>query len=293
MAIFPQIIDQLQLKTIFVISNSLIEHEETTSHNVFFDYLPLLISNLLVVGFFLFFQRNSDIVKSEYKSHIAELEARSLRAQMNPHFIYNAINSVQSLMMLKGEKESNRYIGMLSKLLRFTLEMGDKEGITLEDEVEYLITYVELQQIRLDKDIQYKFHYSLKNPKEIYIINPMLLQPIVENSIIHGITPLRGSGKIEIFFTEKSGFLEVIIEDNGIGRKASQKRNANKKTHKSYATQILRERIDIYNYLKKQKMSFHMEDLNRKGVEAGTRSVIQIPFRSQRKIILNPKKLLS
>ena len=76
-------------------------------------------------------------------------------------------------MMLKGEKESNRYIGMLSKLLRFTLEMGDKEGITLEDEVEYLITYVELQQIRLDKDIQYKFHYSLKNPKEIYIINPM------------------------------------------------------------------------------------------------------------------------
>ena len=81
MAIFPQIIDQLQLKTIFVISNSLIEHEETTSYNVFFDYLPLLIFNLLVVSFFLFFRRNSDIVKSEYKSHIAEFEARSLRAQ--------------------------------------------------------------------------------------------------------------------------------------------------------------------------------------------------------------------
>lgn len=100
------------------------------------DYFPLIISNLLVLLFFLFFQSNKQKTDTAYKSHIAELEARSHRAQMNPHFIYNALNSVQSVMILKGERESNRYIGMLSKLLRFTLEMSTKESITLEEEID-------------------------------------------------------------------------------------------------------------------------------------------------------------
>lgn len=97
------------------------------------DYFPLIISNILVLLFFLFFQQSKQKANSAHKSHIAELEARSLRAQMNPHFIYNALNSLQSVMILKGERESNRYIGMLSKLLRFTLEMSTTERITLEE----------------------------------------------------------------------------------------------------------------------------------------------------------------
>lgn len=250
-----------------------------STNSIFEDYLPLLISNVLVIGFFLFFQRNTDQAKSQYKSHIAELEARSLRAQMNPHFIYNAINGVQSVMILKGERESNRYIGMLSKLLRFTLEMSNREGITLAEEIDYLTSYIELQRMRLNQNMDYAFDYSLTRPHEEYILPPMLLQPIVENSIIHGITPLEEKGQIDIGIVEKNNMLEVVVEDNGIGRKASQKRNAHyNKTHKSYATQILRERIDIFNYLKNQKMKFYMEDLNKPGVLAGTRSVIQIPF---------------
>ena len=134
---------------------------QTSSSSVFADYLPLLISNVLVVGFFLFFRRNSDVEKSQYESHIAELEARSLRAQMNPHFIYNAINGVQSVMILKGERESNRYIGMLSKLLRFTLEMSSKEGISLAEEIDYLTAYIELQRMRLDQNMDYQFHIQL------------------------------------------------------------------------------------------------------------------------------------
>ncbi len=213
------------LSFLFLIVQDLESSFSDSAKSAFADYLPLLVSNVLVIGFFLFFQRNSDQVKSQYKNHIAELEAQSLQAQMNPHFIYNAINGVQSIMILKGERESNRYIGMLSKLLRFTLEMSNRKGITLEDEIEYLTSYIELQNMRLDQKITYDFHLTLKRPTEHYIIPPMLLQPIVENAIIHGISPLEEKGQVDVRITEKKTFLEVLVEDNGIGRKTSQKSN--------------------------------------------------------------------
>ena len=125
------------------------------SSSLFEDYFPLLISNLLVILFFLFFQNSKKKTDTVYQNHIARLEARSLRAQMNPHFIYNALNSLQSVMLLKGERETNRYIGMLSKLLRFTLEMSTKESITLREEIDYLEAYLGLQKMRLDSKMNY------------------------------------------------------------------------------------------------------------------------------------------
>ncbi|MDA9587534.1 histidine kinase [Flavobacteriaceae bacterium] len=119
------------------------------------------------------------------------MEARSLRAQMNPHFIYNALNSLQSVMILKGERESNRYIGMLSKLLRFTLEMSTTERITLEEEIDYLDSYLGLQKMRLDSKMEYKIELDLKQNIKEYSLPPMLIQPLVENSILHGISSLK------------------------------------------------------------------------------------------------------
>jgi len=87
---------------------------------------------------------------------VAKLEAQTLRIQMNPHFIYNALNNVQSVMILKGERESNRYIGMLSKLLRFTLEINTNEKISIKEELEYLEAYTGLQKMRMLKQIDFK-----------------------------------------------------------------------------------------------------------------------------------------
>ena len=186
------------------------------------DYFPLIISNILVLLFFLFFQSNKQKADTAYKSHIAELEARSLRAQMNPHFIYNALNSVQSVMILKGERESNRYIGMLSKLLRFTLEMSTKESITLEEEIDYLDSYLGLQKMRLDSKMEYDFKVQLNQNIKEYTFPPMLVQPIVENSILHGISSLKDrTGKVTVRFMEDKEFIKVTVEDNGIGIKAS------------------------------------------------------------------------
>ena len=139
------------LKSLMLISGNLLE-----------DYFPLIISNIFVILFFFFFQNNKKKADTAYQNHIARLEARSLRAQMNPHFIFNALNSLQSIMILKGERESNHYIGMLSGLLRFTLEMSSKESITLREEINYLESYLGLQKMRLDTK---RFWTTLSSPR--------------------------------------------------------------------------------------------------------------------------------
>jgi sensor histidine kinase YesM len=226
------------------------------NNNILEDYFPLIFSNLLVILFFLFFQNSRKKADIAYQNHIARLEARSLRAQMNPHFIFNALNSLQSIMILKGERESNRYIGMLSKLLRFTLEMSTKESITLKEEIDYLEAYLELQKMRLNAKLKYTVRIAeeFKSTAHNYFIPPMLIQPIIENAIIHGISPLKQKiGCIDLSINKSDDYVKVRVEDNGIGLKASKELKKNKeKVHKSYATQILRERIDIFNYLKKR-----------------------------------------
>lgn len=243
------------------------------------DFLPLIVSNVLVIGFFLFFQENSDKVKSEYQAHLARLEARALKARMDPHFIFNAINGIQSMMILKGERETNRYIAMLSKILRFSMDQSMQELISLQDEVDYLKAYLELQKMRLDKKLDYCFDIKLKNKLKHYRIPPMFVQPLVENAIIHGIIPLKGKGVLLLTLTEKDGTLRIMVEDNGIGLKVSKKRNKKqRKNHKSLGTQILRERIDINNYLKNQKIFFFLEALNHPKVHGGTRAVLLLPI---------------
>ena len=244
------------------------------------DYLPLVISNLLVIFFFLFFLKSKKKASSIYKDRIIELEARSLRAQMNPHFIFNALNSIQSVMILKGEIESNRYIGLLSKLLRFTLELSSKESISLKQEIDYIEAYLGLQKMRLNTKMDFIIHNQLKKKLKEYKLPPMLIQPIVENSILHGISPLKDrEGQIEIFLNEKENYLNITVKDNGIGIKASQKlKRQNNKTdqlHKSYATQILKERIDVFNYLKNKKMKFKLYE--EKGTTIGTTAHLEIP----------------
>ena len=102
-------------------------------------------------------------------------------------------------MILKGERESNRYIGMLSKLLRFTLEMSTKESITLEEEIDYLDSYLGLQKMRLDSTMEYDVEVQLNQNIKEYPLPPMLVQPIVENSILHGISSLKDrNGKVTV-----------------------------------------------------------------------------------------------
>jgi len=153
--------------------------------------IPLFISNFVTLLLILFFSRDRTQQNNVYKEQIARLEAQSLRAQMNPHFIFNALNGVQSVMILQGEAMANKYLGIFSKMLRSTMDMSNNELISLKDEVVYLTTYIALQNMRMEHQVNFEVKIDDEIDPHNCFLPTMLLQPIVENAVIHGLQPLK------------------------------------------------------------------------------------------------------
>ena len=158
-----------------------------------------------------------------YKNQISLLEAQSLRAQMNPHFIFNVLNGLQSTLIMKDEQEINQYMGHLSNLLRLTLELSKKEAVTLAEEIDYLKSYIELQSLGLNKTLDYCFDTSIDLKLSEIFIPPLLIKPKVENAILHGIIPSRSKGILVVGFKEIYQGVCITVEDNGIGVEKSKK----------------------------------------------------------------------
>jgi hypothetical protein len=179
---------------------------------------------------------------------VRELEDAALRNQMNPHFLFNGINNIQSILLLKGEKFVNKYIYSLTNLLRFNLESSGNKKILLKDEIDYLKSYVQLEHLRRDERFEYEFLISEElSLKEIWI-PPMLFQPIVENAIKHGLLPMKNDGFLRIEFKKVGQYLMGAVSDNGAGITATKKQQKNK-IYRSYGNKILNKRIDIYNQI--------------------------------------------
>ncbi len=243
--------------------------------------IPLFVSNFITITLIVFFGRDRSRQRAAYRDQIARLESQSLKAQMNPHFIYNTLNGIQSVLMLKGEEMANQYVGIFSRMLRKTLDMSSSDNMTLAEEIDYIQGYIALQNIRLERPINFSVTFETKMNPEICLIAPMLLQPIVENAIIHGLIHQKEDGWIELKIRHTDDSLVLNVEDNGMGRKAaSQKLKSNvlgKDVHKSHATKILKERIDVLNYIYKTKSVFYLEDILDKGKVCGTRAVLIVP----------------
>lgn len=243
--------------------------------------IPLFVSNFITITLIVFFGRDRSRQRSAYRDQIARLESQSLKAQMNPHFIYNTLNGIQSVLMLKGEEMANQYVGIFSRMLRKTLDMSSSDNMTLAEEIDYIQGYIALQNIRLERPINFSVTFGTKIDPENCLIAPMLLQPIVENAIIHGLIHQKEDSWIELKINHTEDALVLNVEDNGMGRKAaSQKQKSNvlgKDVHKSHATKILKERIDVLNYIYKTKSAFYLEDILDKGMVCGTRAVLIVP----------------
>ncbi|RMB60943.1 hypothetical protein EAX61_05525 [Dokdonia sinensis] len=235
---------------------------------------------LMLIGFYEF-RKYRWKEKYRQQRQVDQLEAKALRAQMNPHFMFNALNGLQSTMILKGEKEANKYLGSFSKLLRSSLDMSRTDTISLSEEIEYLEAYLSLEKIRQARSLETVITID---PEDLDIasiqIPCMLFQPIVENAIIHGLAPKRdGEAKIEIKFKEENGHLIGSITDNGIGRKAAIALKAkNRKTHKSWATKILKERIEIINRYTNKNVNLQIIDLYEGDISIGTRVILKLPL---------------
>jgi LytS/YehU family sensor histidine kinase len=217
---------------------------------------------------------------SEMNRKISEVTQANLRQQMNPHFIFNTLNSIQYYMYQHDKLATNNYLTKFSSLMRKVLENSQHTSIPLRDELDALNLYLELEKIRF-KD---KFDYVITVDEEIdtliYKVPTMLIQPYVENSICHGLMPGEGKGSLKIDLILENEYISCTIEDNGIGREAAQsKKIKNENNHNSLGTRIVTSRLDLVNALYGTSLKTIYTDLKSKnGEPEGTRVEIQIPI---------------
>jgi tetratricopeptide (TPR) repeat protein len=248
------------------------------------EFRNLLIIGLLIlasVSFILLnrYRLNVKNKQNQFKIYSLETEQKLLRAQMNPHFINNALNSIQSLILENEPAEAGEYLVTFSRLTRAILEQTRKKYISLNKEMETLRMYLEMERLRFDNKFDYEISLSENLIPENIYIPPLLIQPFVENSILHGIVHKNGTGTISIAFNRVDGNLKCIIQDDGIGRKMAKEINKNKsRSGDSVATQIAIERLSLMN----QNSSIEFEDLMDDQQHAtGTRVIINMPFNNQ------------
>lgn len=209
-----------------------------------------------------------------------DLEQRLLRAQMNPHFIFNSLCAVQDFILTGKINKANAFLTKIAKLMRNILENSREEFIPLEKEIETVRLYLDLQQLRFEESFDYIIQYDESIDPENVSIPPMLTQPCVENSIEHGLLPLKNKGNLTISYTFNNGLMKLEVTDNGVGRKEAGTNSPEKKNKKSVSTQITGERLENFRKSMKQKnISFEIIDLYDNDKPTGTKVVMMLPYR--------------
>lgn len=241
--------------------------------------LALVILSILA-GVILFYRWNQNKIKQQQRE--AEMSQTLLRAQMNPHFVFNAMSVIQSYIYDNDTKNSTRFLVNFSRLMRLILENSPKEFIPIRTEVEILEKYLAMQKLRFEDRFEYFIETDQVILDEFGIIPPMITQPFIENSIEHGQLHTVDGGYIRIEFRKVEGMLQIAISDNGIGIEAS-KENKKSSAHKSMAMEITSERIENLNNKYKTTGFMKIENLNSER-NTGTKVQISLPY----KIETNP-----
>lgn len=200
-----------------------------------------------------------------------ELEQKALQLQMNPHFIFNTLNSIQGLISQQDPKKARFYLSKFSNLMRRVLENSRVEKISLEEEMESLDNYLSLEQFGKNNTFDYQIKAAPEIETEEILIPPLMIQPFVENAIVHGFTGLNKKGLIIVDFSHQEDHLLCIISDNGIGREAASKQKSQRDAyHKSMGLEVTSERLELLNEGKVE--SLYIEDLfDQQGNPCGTK----------------------
>ncbi len=201
----------------------------------------------------------------------------ALRAQMNPHFVFNALNSIQEFIVEKDTRLANRYLSRFAKLMRNILNASDQNQISLNKEIETLNLYLSLEALRFGKSFEYIFEVDEKIDKDIIHLPPMLIQPFVENSIKHGLMHRKGEKKLYLRFYLKNNLLVCEVEDNGIGReKSSEIKMKNPNIYPSKATNLTNERLKLVNSISNNSLEVEVIDLVHGNDPSGTKVILKI-----------------
>lgn len=252
--------------------------QEESKRNVM-QLIFAAVFGLLLFGIaFLIYNRIQLKKNLTLQKELAEYEQKALHLQMNPHFVFNCLGSISSFIVQNGTDSAIKYLSKFSKLMRLTLEYSKESLIPIDKEIESLQNYLELEQLRFNN----KFTFSIFKNEAIeddMAIPPLLLQPFVENAIIHGVIPKKEIGSIAVRFALQNDSLLCTVEDNGIGFNESKAQKQHSVVaHKSMALDITRKRLEMIESTTKQKTEFSIEEIkNTNGEVIGTKVTLHLP----------------
>jgi ligand-binding sensor domain-containing protein len=258
-------------------------------------WFKTIVVVVLVGSVLLFFRLRENRIKKEQarqtaiNKQIAEIRMIALRGQMNPHFIFNSLNSIQHFITTRDKEEALNYLSKFSKLIRKILENSRENTVSISNELQLLELYIQLEQLRFSNKFDYHIEIDEKIDMENTEIPPLLIQPYIENAILHGLINKNGKGDLWFSLQRNNGLLICKIEDNGIGRARAQEIEQGKVSrHKSLGIKVTEERISGLFELLDYKMEVITEDLfeikqgsEEKPQPAGTRVTISIPVKEE------------
>jgi tetratricopeptide (TPR) repeat protein len=246
-----------------------IEKQKASSRFLILAFSLLVLFSLIT--FYFYNQKR----KTAFERRVSQVEMTALRAQMNPHFIFNSLNSIHKYIQSKEPSQASAYLIKFSKLMRLILENSRFQEVSVEKDLQALELYMQLESLRMNNRFSYEMVTDPGLDCEITLIPPLLLQPFVENAIWHGLQGKTGDGLIRIGIKKDNDMLVCSVEDNGIGRvKAKEmKKTAPDGKHESLGMKITDARIEIINKVKKSNASVLIQDL-----EQGVRVEVRIPL---------------
>ncbi len=242
----------------------------------------ILGGSLLVVSAIfglIVYKRKRDAIskkqKAEFSAAVANTELKALRAQMNPHFIFNSLNSINDYISKNDANSASKYLTKFAKIMRQTLENSNQKEITLQDDLQLIELYMQIEAMRLDN----KFSYSIEVDEAIDVENtlvpPLILQPFIENSIWHGISKKEDKGHIKIQIKKDKDMIVCVVDDDGVGLKE----NKGNSERISLGRSITKDRIDIINKIKKTKGTVVIKNkAEGKGVNVEVKLPLEIAF---------------
>lgn len=227
--------------------------------------------------------KKEESLKSEFAQQIAEIEMKALRAQMNPHFIFNSLNSIQKYILKNESFAASQYLTKFSKLIRLILDHSNQNYILLGSELELLKLYIEIEALRFDNQFEYTINVDDSLNLDTIQIPSMIIQPYIENAIWHGLLHKETKGKLTVNMAHfDQNNIKVLVTDDGIGRdKAQELKSKQVLKKKSYGLQITEDRISILNKTQSNKTTLKILDLkDQNGIALGTQVELIIPIQT-------------
>jgi tetratricopeptide (TPR) repeat protein len=237
------------------------------------------LTTLLLFGIgFLIYNRNQLKKTLTLEKELAEYEQKALHLQMNPHFVFNCLGSISSFIVQNGTDSAIKYLSKFSKLMRLTLEYSKESLIPIDKEIESLQNYLELEQLRFNHKFNFTIHKSHEIEDDV-ALPPLLIQPFIENAIIHGVVPKKEAGAINIDFRIENNALLCTISDDGIGINQSKKNKENSVlAHKSMALEIIKKRLEMISEASSKSATISIDELNNREEITGTKVSLSLPL---------------